>query len=125
MVAALKKNLESGAELEVEDVKKKLEVSSTPQPLNELQVNRLLFEGIKNHVLFANFVIRSQERSQKLPLCRSFSSIEDLSMYHVTKFVQKETGSGAAYSISDHSDGDDSYSVSLQTTSACASQQDT
>ena len=59
-------------------------------------------------MLFADFVIRSQDQSPKLPLCRSFSSREDLSMYHVTKFVQKETVNGAACSIIDHSDGDDS-----------------
>ena len=100
--------LESGSELGVEDVKRDLEFSSTPQPLYELPVNRLLFDGIKNHVLFADFVIRSQDQSHKLPLCRSFSSREYLSMYHVTKFVQEETVSGAACSIIDHSDGDDS-----------------
>ena len=108
VVAAMKMKLESGSELEVEDVKKSLEFSSTPQPLYELPVNRLLFEEIKNHALFANFVIRSQDQSGKLPLCRSFSSREDLSMYHETKFVQKETVRGAACSISGHSDRDDS-----------------
>ena len=32
VVATMKKKLESGSELEVEDVKKSLEFSSTPQP---------------------------------------------------------------------------------------------
>ena len=63
---------------------------------------------LRTNVLFANFLVGSQGRSGKLPLCRSFSWREDLSMYHETKFVQKETVSGAACSISGHSDRDDS-----------------
>ena len=43
-------------------------------------------------------MIRSQDQVGKLPLCRLFSWREDLSMYHETEFVQKETVSGAACS---------------------------
>ena len=64
-MAAIKKKLESGSELEVEDVKKSLEFSSTPQSLYKLPVN-VLFDGIKNHVWFANLLIRSQDQSGKL-----------------------------------------------------------
>ena len=47
----------------------------------------------------------TQDQSGKLPLCRSFSSREDLSMHHQTKFVQNGIVSGAV--MSGHSDGDD------------------
>ena len=51
----MKKKLESGSELKVEDVKKRLEFSSTSQPLYELPVNRVLFDGIKNQCVFCQF----------------------------------------------------------------------
>ena len=55
VVAAMKKKLESGSELKVEDVKKRLEFSSTSQPLYELPVNRVLFDGIKNQCVVCQF----------------------------------------------------------------------
>ena len=53
-------------------------------------------------------MIRSQDQVGKLPLCCLFSWREDLSMYHETEFVQKETVSGAACSTVVNSDRDDS-----------------
>ena len=96
----LKKKFASG-KLEEEDF---CELSMRT-PLNELQVNTLLFDEIKNSALFKTFVITTQEQSGKLPLCRSFSSREALSMHHQTKFVQNGLVSGAV--MSGRSDGDD------------------
>ena len=78
VLVELKKKFESGL-LGNEDF---CELSSTRAPLNALQVNNLLFDEIKNSELFNNFVMTTQDQRGKLPLCRSFSSREDLSMHH-------------------------------------------
>lgn len=95
----------------VDDVQKMREASMSGK-LNELQITTFIFEGIKSSQLFDNFIIRSQNQDLKLQVCRSYSSREDLSMYHKDKFVQKEMGHAATFvRVDNDEDEDDGYNI--------------
>ena len=79
----------------------------------ELAVNKFMVNELQHHELFSDFVIKSQGTdsvAKEEQLCRSSSSMEDLLLYHSTRYVHNEEGvTGAVISTPsfNHDDKDD------------------